>query len=61
MTDASAITHGATGPGVRALLARAAGADSRARAALNASITDAFLPAEGRLDDRTRAALAGLV
>ncbi|MBN2971676.1 DUF2336 domain-containing protein [Roseomonas aeriglobus] len=61
MTDASAITHKAQGAGVRALLARAAGADSRARIALNASITDAFLPAEGRLDDRTRAALAALV
>lgn len=43
------------------MLARAASADSRARSALNASITDAFLPAEGRLDDRTRAALATMI
>lgn len=51
--------------GVERLLARAAAADARARARLKAVIADMFLPAETRLDDRTRAAidatLGGLV
>lgn len=43
--------------GATRLLARAAAADRRARGRLQAVITDMFLPADGRLDDRTRAAI----
>ena len=57
--------HSGADRGVERLLARAAAADSRARARLKAVIADMFLPAETRLDDRTRAAidatLTGLV
>ena len=61
MTDASATTHGALGAAARALLARAATADSRAADSVSAAIADAFLPAEARLDDRTRIGLSMLV
>lgn len=61
MSDRSATMTKGSQPDVRALLARAAGADAPARDALAASIDDAFLPAEGRLDDRTRAALSTLI
>ena len=47
----------AGGNGPTRLLARAAAADTRARARLQAVITDIFLPAEARLDDRMRAAI----
>jgi hypothetical protein len=52
---------GGVGPGARALLARAAGADVRARVALKAAIDDAFLTPDARLDDKSRAALTGLI
>lgn len=47
--------------GARKLLDRAAGADARGARALVAAIDDVFLPADARLDDRTRAALAILL
>ena len=43
--------------GASRLLARAAAADTRARARLKAAIDDIFLPADARLDDRQRAAI----
>lgn len=45
--------------GVSQLLARAAAGDVRAERRLEIAINDFFLPEEGRLDERLRAALAG--
>ena len=53
--------RGPLGSGARAIIARAAGADARARASLRAAIDDAFLAPEARLDDRTRATLGALI
>lgn len=61
MSDGSATTHRALDAGARALIARAAAADVRARAALATAIDDAFLSPDDRLDDRTRAALGTLI
>ncbi|HWK36915.1 DUF2336 domain-containing protein [Sphingomonas sp.] len=61
MSETSVSGPGQLGPGARALLARAAGADARARVALYAAIDDVFLPSDARLDERTRAALTGLI
>lgn len=65
MADAPTEPYSDADRGVERLLARAAAADARARARLKAVIADMFLPAETRLDDRTRATidatLAGLV
>ncbi|MES2338668.1 MAG: DUF2336 domain-containing protein [Pseudomonadota bacterium] len=61
MSEGSAPSHGPIGTGARALLARAAGADARARATLATAIEDAFLSPDGRLDDATRAALGALI
>ncbi|MFD1788923.1 hypothetical protein ACFSC3_15260 [Sphingomonas floccifaciens] len=61
MTDASATTQAALSAEARALMARAARADSRSRRAESASIADAFRAPEARLDDRTRAAFSALV
>lgn len=61
MSEISVGMPGNLGPAARALMARAAGADARAQAALRAAIDDAFLAPEIRLDDRTRAALMGLI
>lgn len=48
------------GPGAARLLVRAAQAAARAKNLLAGSIADFFLPDEARLDERTRAAVAGL-
>ncbi len=61
MSDGFATTHQPLDAGARALIARAAGAEARARAALTSAIDDAFLSPDGRLDDRTRAALGALI
>lgn len=61
MSEISVGMPGNLGPGARALLARAVGADARAETALRAAIDDAFLAPEARLDDRTRSALIGLI
>lgn len=61
MSDHSATTRETLGPDAREMIARAAGADARARTVLRAAIDDAFLAPDGRLDDRTRAALSGLI
>lgn len=53
--------RGGSAIGARQLLDRAAAADLRAPRTLAAAIDDVFLPAEARLDDRTRAALAILL
>lgn len=47
--------------GAQALLARAAAADFAAHRALGAAIDDFLVPDDGRLDERTRAALAQLL
>ena len=65
MADAPREPLSGVGDGAQRLLARAAAADTQARARLQAVIADIFLPADARLDDRTRAAIdatmAGLV
>jgi hypothetical protein len=60
MSDGSG-TMATLNAGARALIARAAKADARARAALATAIDDAFLSPDGRLDDRTRTALGSLI
>ena len=57
MADAPTEPYSDADRGVERLLARAAAADARARARLKAVIADMFLPAETRLDDRTRATI----
>jgi len=47
--------------GAKELLARAAAAETRAQAGLRVAIRDFFLSEDGRLDERTRAALAALL
>jgi hypothetical protein len=61
MSDPSVTSPGRTPAGPQALIARAADADRRARRALRVAIDDALLPADDRLDDRTRAALGALL
>lgn len=61
MSDGSRKSHGALHAAARAMIARAANADIRARAALATAIDDAFLSPDGRLDDRTRAALGSMI
>lgn len=61
MSDGSGTMHDGLDAGARALIARAARADARARAALATAIDDAFLSPDGRLDDRTRIALGSLI
>ena len=61
MSDRSAPPLNALNAGARALIARAAAADARARVALATAIDDAFLSPDGRLDDRTRVALGALI
>ncbi|MGK6319665.1 DUF2336 domain-containing protein [Sphingomonas sp. DT-204] len=61
MSEISEGLAGKIGPDAQALLARAAGAESRGRRALRAAIDDAFLAPEVRLDDHARVALIGLI
>lgn len=61
MSESSVGMPGHLDPGARALIARAAGAETRARIALRAAIDDVFVAPEARLDDRTRAALVTLI
>lgn len=57
MADEPREPSSGVGDGAQRLLARAVAADARARARLDAVIADMFLPADARLDDRTRAAV----
>jgi len=61
MSETFVTMRGPLGSGARAIIARAAGADARARAALRTAIDDAFLAPDARLDDRTRATLGALI
>lgn len=61
MPDPSVTTSDRSLADAHPIVVRAAGADRRARRALRTAIDDALLPADERLDDRTRAALGGLL
>jgi hypothetical protein len=61
MSDHPLDTRDGATIGVKELLARAAAADQRAEAGLRVAVQDYFLAQEGRLDERTRMAIATLL